>query len=375
MNILFLEPYFTGSHATWIKGYQKYSGHSVEVLSLPGQYWKWRMHGAAITLAKQFLAEDLRPDLIIASDMLDVTTFQALTRHKTHATPFYLYFHENQLTYPWSPQDRDIPFRRDKHYGFINYVSALASQKVFFNSAYHRKSFLCALRDFLKRFPDFNEMETVEKIDKKSAILAPGMDLSAFDAHKERGEEIRKIKNISEPVILWNHRWEYDKNPKTFFRALELLDEEGFDFKMVVLGENFQKSPIEFEKAQKRHAKRILHWGFTSDFSEYAAWLWASDLLPITSHQDFFGMSFIEGVYCNCIPLVPQRLSFPELVPEELWPEYGYSHEDELDALVIKLKERLKRFPRNGQEEPLKSHIRQYRWEEMAPIYDQEFSR
>ncbi|MCH6560361.1 DUF3524 domain-containing protein, partial [candidate division KSB1 bacterium] len=45
MNILILEPYFTGSHKAWAQGYQKQSKHRVEILSLPGNFWKWRMHG------------------------------------------------------------------------------------------------------------------------------------------------------------------------------------------------------------------------------------------------------------------------------------------------------------------------------------------
>ncbi|MDX1521413.1 MAG: DUF3524 domain-containing protein, partial [Anaerolineae bacterium] len=135
MKILLIEPYYTGSHAAWTDGYAKYSQHQVDILSLPGRFWKWRMHGGAVTLARKFLASTLRPDLILATDMLDLTTFLALTRERTSGIPTAIYFHENQLTYPWSPTDRDIPLNRDKHYGFINYTSALAADAVLFNSA------------------------------------------------------------------------------------------------------------------------------------------------------------------------------------------------------------------------------------------------
>ena len=52
MKILILEPYFTGSHKQWALGYKKYSKHEVNILSMKGQFWKWRMHGGAVTLAK-----------------------------------------------------------------------------------------------------------------------------------------------------------------------------------------------------------------------------------------------------------------------------------------------------------------------------------
>ena len=116
MKILLIAPYYTGSHAAWAKGYARYSRHQVDILSLPGRYWKWRMHGGAVTLARRFLTSPLTPDLILTTDMLDLTTFMALTRQRTAHIPTAIYFHENQLTYPWSPTDRDITQRREKHY-------------------------------------------------------------------------------------------------------------------------------------------------------------------------------------------------------------------------------------------------------------------
>ena len=38
-----------------------------------------------------------------------------------------------------------------------------------------------------------------------------------------------------------------------------------------------------------------------------------SDILPITSNQDFFGGSIIEAMYCETTPLLPKRLTYPEL--------------------------------------------------------------
>ncbi|MCS7260957.1 MAG: DUF3524 domain-containing protein, partial [Anaerolineae bacterium] len=138
MRVLLLEPYAGGSHAAWVQGYTTYSRHEVIALTLPGSFWKWRMHGGAVTLARQFLQMDLTPDCILATDMLDLTTFLALTRPRTWHVPTALYFHENQLSYPWAPHDRDRIKGQDVHHGFINYASALAADVLFFNSAYHR---------------------------------------------------------------------------------------------------------------------------------------------------------------------------------------------------------------------------------------------
>jgi len=95
MQILIVEPYLTGSHRSWVEEYQRHSQHTVTVLSLPGRFWKWRMQGGAVTLARRFLALTTRPDLILATDMLNLTTFQALTRRHSAGIPCALHFHEN----------------------------------------------------------------------------------------------------------------------------------------------------------------------------------------------------------------------------------------------------------------------------------------
>ena len=82
MRILIVEPYLAGSHKSWAEGYRAHSRHDVEIIGLSGSSWKWRMHGGAVTLARRYLELEADPDLIIATDMLDVTTFQSLTRSR-----------------------------------------------------------------------------------------------------------------------------------------------------------------------------------------------------------------------------------------------------------------------------------------------------
>ena len=141
MKILLLEPFFAGSHQRWAEELQQASAHEIKILSLPGRHWKWRMHGGAISLAREFLTGEWSPDLILATDMLDLSSFLALTRQRLAKVPSILYFHENQLTYPWSASDQDVHLKRDRHYGFINLNSALVADAVWFNSSYHQEAF------------------------------------------------------------------------------------------------------------------------------------------------------------------------------------------------------------------------------------------
>jgi hypothetical protein len=97
-NFYFMAAIFFGSHREWAEGYKKYSGHEIKIISMKGQFWKWRMHGGAVTLANQFQNLGWMPDYILASDMLDLSTFLSITRKISSNIPAAVYFHENQLS-------------------------------------------------------------------------------------------------------------------------------------------------------------------------------------------------------------------------------------------------------------------------------------
>ncbi|MBU0684175.1 MAG: DUF3524 domain-containing protein [Candidatus Omnitrophota bacterium] len=334
MNILLLEPYYAGSHKAWADGLKKYSPHNIKILSMPGSFWKWRMNGGAITLAAQFNKMNLIPDLILATDMLNLSSFLALTREKTVNVPTAIYFHENQLTYPWSPIDRDVKNKRDYHFSFINYISAYTANKVFFNSAYHKDIFLKDLKRFLKTFPDNQELKTVDIIRAKSEVLHIGVDLNKMSRTKSK-----PVKN-KKPLILWNHRWEHDKNPEDFVNALISLKTKNIDFNVAFLGECFNTIPEIFLKARKHLKENIVHFGYVENTAAYIDWLWKADILPVTSHHDFFGISIVQAIYSGCVPLLPKRLSYPELVPIGKYPDNYYSDQKDfiskLEEMILK---------------------------------------
>lgn len=362
MKILLVEPFFTGSHKNWATEFQQFSKHEVKILSLPGYHWKWRMHGASVTLALQFLQMEFAPDLILATDMLDLNLFLSLTRSKTHGIPTAVYFHENQLTYPWSPGDADVKLKRDNHYAFINYTTALAADKVFFNSQYHRQSFLGELPRFLQSFPDYKNTETAETIAAKSSVLPLGLNLAKFNEHQPSVTE-----KPPRCVVLWNHRWEYDKNPEGFFNALFQIADKGIEFHLVVLGESYERYPPVFDQAKQILANKILHWGYAESFAEYARWLWIADLLPVTSTQDFFGASVVEAMYCNAIPFLPKRLAYPEHLPEKYHATYFYEEEDFVNKLQRRIWDVSYLRVMDTQQYALK-----YGWDKLGERYDRE---
>ncbi len=320
------------------------------------------MHGGALSLAKQFNELDYKPDLILGTSMLDFSTFLGLTRNKSAGIPTAIYFHENQLTYPWSPQDRDVKHKRDNHYAFINYTSALGADRVLFNSEYHRTSFLEALPAFLNQFPDKRDKSNIKLIEKKSEVLHLGLDLSPFDVHQTEH-------NYEVPLVIWNHRWEYDKRPKPFFSALKKISEKGIDFKLAILGERNEMIPKSFEEAKESLSEHIVHWGYAESFEEYAQWLWKGDILPVTSKQDFFGGSVVEAMYCGCIPLLPNRLAYPGHLDEASKPAFLYDEGtflERLQQMILNYK--------NIKSYNTRKLVEHYDWQSLIPKYDEKLS-
>jgi len=362
LTIWLLNPYHAGSHRAWAEGYAAHSRHRVRLLAMPGYFWKWRMQGGALALADQaraLLAGAERPDLILASSMVNLPAFLALTRRELGAIPAVLYMHENQLTYPPPPGTR-----RDLTYGMIQHLSMLAADRVCFNSAYHMRSWFDELPRLLKHFPDHNHLETVEAARVRSVVLPVGCDLKRFDAYapQERGAG----REQEPPLILWNQRWEYDKDPETMLRALYRLADDGVAYRVALAGENFRLTPVEFLAARERLGDRLVHYGYAEGEGTYARLLWNADVVLSTAIHEFFGVSIVEAIYCGCTPVLPARLSYPELLPPEVHHACLYG---DFDGLLERLRLALA-GSRSLPVRALREFVARFDWSVQAPAYD-----
>ena len=356
LRIALLEPFYADSHKEWADKLAKYSKHQFTLFTLPGKFWKWRMHGAALTLSHQVNASPETFDRFLVTDMLDVATFKALLEERHRSTPIYLYMHENQLTYPWSPSDMDPTMNRDRHYAWINYTSCLVADRVFFNSKYHLQSFINALPDFLKAFPDYKELPTIERIREKSSVLFLGMDFSE-----------QKISSPSNaPVILWNHRWEYDKNPDLFFEGLYQLKALDLPFQLIVCGRSYPDEPSIFAQAQQDFKEKCIHWGYANSKEDYYKLLQKADLLPVTSHQDFFGISVVEGIYHGLSPLLPKRLAYPDYISPDTFASHYYENDQAFVETLVRI---VREWPSSYAN--LSHEVEAFNWTNCIEPYDQ----
>ena len=144
------------------------------------------------------------------------------------------------------------------------------------------------------------------------------MDFSRIDAMARLRKAHSKM-----PVIVWNHRWEHDKNPTLFFNTLFALAAANVEFRLIILGQSFREKPPIFSEALAKLQHQIVHCGFVKSRDEYARLLGMGDIVVSTADHEFYGISVIEAVRAGCIPLLPNRLSYPELFPAEYLYEDG----------------------------------------------------
>lgn len=310
-RVLIIEPYFGGSHKQFLEGLMKEVKADYTLITLPARKWKMRMQLAApwaVEQIKEIRKKDRCYDTVLCSTFVDVSVLRALVHRLegwNDGAKFCLYLHENQFAYPSRIKDPSF-----FQFTAINYNSCIASDSLAFNSRYNRESFFKGCTKYLKAASDMKLLTTIEMLKGNSRIIYPGIDFLHFQSStKERsGDSSNKI-----PVIVWNHRWEHDKNPEPFFEALRQLKNNSIPFRLIVLGQSFSGTPDCFAEAEKYFSKEIIHFGYAQSYQKYIELLERGDFVVSTALHEFFGIAVIEAVRAGCYPVLPNRLSYPEL--------------------------------------------------------------
>jgi glycosyltransferase involved in cell wall biosynthesis len=361
-KFLFLEPFYGGSHREFADGWLENSQHELHLHTLPPRFWKWRMRGAALHFARQIRDWDPYSGLVV-TDLMSLADLKALLGKA--CPPTLLYVHENQLTYPLAPGEQ-----LDLHYGFTNLTTALCAERVLFNSQSHFRAFFEELPRFLHRMPEYRPRWVADEIRRKSEVLYPGCRFSP-------DERVELPPAEQSPLIIWNHRWEFDKNPELFFSALEAVGRRGGGFRLALLGENYQKVPKAFITARRRFGKAIQRYGYLPSRREYLSWLRRGGIVISTADQENFGISVVEAVRHGCFPLLPRKLSYPELIPEEFHRDVLFGDLEELIEKLSGLLEDLRQANPRVLEKTkrLALSMNRFSWTNLIQRYDDELER
>lgn len=359
LNVFLCEPYFIGSHKIWAEGWQRHSSHRITLATQPGTHWRHRMMASAVPLAqmlREHIAEHGRPDVVVASDMMDLASFLGICRAELEGVPSVLYMHENQLTQPISPNGMGGP--RDRHLGWTNWRSMLAASEVWFNSVWQRDSMLSGLEDLLAGGPaEDDQTALVESASERWRIRPVGCEIAEL-LENERGPL-----NDEPPLVIWNHRWAHDKGLDVAVGALMALADDGLVFRVAVVGADAHHDPERAKRLLKPLGSRVVHSGFLPE-PEYHDLLRQADVVLASARQENFGISVVEAVAAGCVPVVPDALAYPETITD---PElrYGPGH---LTTRIREVLEDLETW--RERTDPVRAALARYDWSAVAPADD-----
>jgi len=363
LRVFLVEPWFGGSHQAWAEGLAASSTHEVHVLGLPDAYWRWRLRGGAVTLAEQarvLAVEYGPPDVVLASSMLDLPAFLGHARRIVTDAAVCVYLHETQparSSLTGEPLDDDAAYR--------NWASMVVADHTFANSGFHRDQLFGALPDLLDGAPDHRHSHLVDRVRSRTTVLPVGVDVAGLiEAHRADADD-------GPPLVLWNHRWDHDKAPEVFFRALRRLDHDGVAFRLALAGANTRSDPREFAAAEERFGDQLVHVGHLAR-REYLDLLLRSSVVASTAVHEFFGIAMVEAMAAGLVPILPRALSYPELVPAAFHERVLY---DSYGDLVRRLREVLVDLDGARREVAgLRDAMFRFDWSQLAPQYDRALS-
>jgi len=319
-TIWLLSAYRSQSHAAWadwlVNTFTHINWHTLE---LPGRHFRWRIRGNPLSWLHKL--PQATPDLILATSMVDLATLKGLHPRLANIPVIY-YFHENQFAYPVSKQQHDSVDPK-----MVQLYGAIAANKIVFNSNYNRESFLSGIDKLLSILPDEVPSNVTDELRSKSQILPVAI--------KPIETQENKIPNL----ILWNHRWEYDKAPDVFADALIKLNNQGIDFKLALLGERPNKSPAALLRIENDLRSKIII-NQKVNKKEYQQYLSQSSIVVSTAIHEFQGLAILEAVSAGAVPAVPDSLCYKEQYSDVFRYKNGDSH-----ALVEAIQKTLTNMP------------------------------
>ena len=308
LEVVVVEPWYGGSHRAWADGLVRHSKHQIRLVTHPDRFWRWRLRGGAVTLAAG-LRSDIgahgRPDVLVVSSLVHGAALLGLARRSIEAVPVVAYVHESQLRYPTI--DGRAP---DTDATMANWQTLLAADAVWWNSAYHRDTVLEALPTFLDAAPDLPQSGLVAAVEAKSRVVPVGVELEAF-----LGAERTTAPSVDGPLVVWNQRWEHDKDPLGWLRIMTRLADAGVSFRLALAGERPRERDRDASRLLDRLADRIELDTFL-DRDAYRDLLVCSDVFLSCARHEFFGISVVEAIAAGCVPVLPDALSHPELIPD-----------------------------------------------------------
>jgi glycosyltransferase involved in cell wall biosynthesis len=169
-------------------------------------------------------------------------------------------------------------------------IGSLAAHRVVLNSDHTNRMMFEAFGQLLND-------TTLKELRDKSDVLRFGLaDAKDFDV---------PIHDYERPVVLYNHRTESYKKPEITAQVLRDLKNEGIDFEVWAtqhVDQNVSKIPVD----------RIVG---DPDYDKYVRSIAVRAVNTLNSVHETFCIALLDSIFLGHIPVAPNRVTFPELVP------------------------------------------------------------
>ncbi|MBT4767309.1 MAG: DUF3524 domain-containing protein [Phycisphaerae bacterium] len=312
--VLAFEAWDSGSHRAVREAICRHAEMNWHWIVLGAANWRWRLRLSAPSLVSEAKKAGVLAgewDLVFATSLVPLADLVSLLPPRLAALPRVLYMHENQAEYPASTGEKD---HRDVHAVATNIMSMLAADRVLWNSNWNRDSFLAHAETIVRAAKGAVDRSILDQIEDRSEVVWPPVEIPVASdpgvLHKASEAKSRGL-----TLVAWPHRWEHDKGPEELL-AIDAERGERDQLGWVLLGEQFNTIPEAFPALQQQAGERIIHAG-RAPRAQYESWLHACDWVLSTARHEFFGVGVVEAMLAGCLPWLPDRLSYPELVPPE----------------------------------------------------------
>jgi glycosyltransferase involved in cell wall biosynthesis len=306
LRILAFEPFDGGSHRAVRASISRHSRHAWRWFTAPARSWKWRMRLGAMHLVDDARAAGALEDpidAIFTTSLLSVPDLIASLPAGLRSVPVVLYMHENQAAYPVS--NPSAPDERDVHFALTNLASVRCADLTIWNSAWNRDSFASGIAEVLRHAPAEGRTG-FDPTGPRQVVIWPPVECPG------PGEPDRVLHNPTR--VVWPHRWEHDKGPDELLEIARRWTEP-LDIRWTILGERFGKVPPALAEFERAFGDRLDAFGYEPDRDRYLEILGACDWVLSTARHEFFGIAVTEALTAGCLPWLPDRLSYPELLP------------------------------------------------------------
>ena len=309
LDILALEPFFGGVRRHILEAMVRYSRHRWTVLKLPPRRIERRLSAAANWFSEQLSRHWVgRVDLLFTSEAMNLASlFRLMPPLAKH--PSVVYFHDNQLP--------DLSSFRDDPLDLVNLNTATAATELWFNSGYHKRTFMIRAAALVDRHPELSSRSPIPSISAKSRLMPPPIDLSPV-------HEIQTNEKIA-------------RNPRTLFvetreadihllnQAFAELRERAVNFSAVTLGPIKDLDPLVPRTTISEY----------DDVGQVRA-MFSCGVVTSARTEAASDYQVLRALAAGCRPVLPDGGVYPELVPDALRKQclYDISPEGLADRLA-----------------------------------------